>query len=98
MVATFTGLVEPISAVLAVLLLNGAVSSSSSNASSSLDNIRFASQVSLAAVGGVMVQVSLAELVPQARDASKTHAVAGLASGVLAVILGLCMLGTLGFD
>eukprot|EP00939_MAST-03C_sp_MAST-3C-sp1_P001669 g1669.t1 len=99
-VATFTGLVEPISAILAVVLLSGAVSSGSdtSSATSSLENIHFISQVSLAAVGGVMVQVSVAELVPQARDASKTHAIAGVVGGVLVVVVGLCFLGTIGLD
>ena len=49
----------------------------------------------IAGVAGVMVQVSITELVPQARAAAPTAGTLGLIAGAFAVILSLYLLGEL---
>jgi zinc transporter ZupT len=44
-------------------------------------------------VAGVMITVSLKELVPQALDESKVHGIIGLVAGAVLVKLGLLALG-----
>ena len=74
------GLVEPLSAVLSVVLLGPFLTQTV------LDS-------SLLFVAGVMVSVSLQELVPQALAESKPHACAGIIVGVALVKAGLVALG-----
>lgn len=87
-VAGATGLVEPLSAALAVLLLE-------SSDTSNHETVRYISELMLAGVAGVMFQVSLSELIPQARAASPKAGNAGLVLGAFAVVLSLYLLGDL---
>ena len=88
-VAGITGLVEPLSAALAVLLLE------SNDDSSNHEAVKYMSELMIAGVAGVMVQVSITELVPQARAASPKAGALGLLAGSFAVILSLRLLGEL---
>ena len=89
-VAGITGLVEPLSAVLAVMLLE-----SNDDDSSNHEAVKYMSELMIAGVAGVMVQVSITELVPQARAASPKAGTLGLLAGSFAVILSLRLLGEL---
>eukprot|EP00940_MAST-03C_sp_MAST-3C-sp2_P000533 g533.t1 len=99
--ATMTGMVEPLSAIIAVLALDAGSGGSRSDddvggASGNLERVRYVSQMSLAVVAGVMVQVSLSELIPEARNASSDIATKGIITGAAIVTFGLYLLGDLG--
>ena len=100
--ATMTGMVEPLSAIIAVLALDAGSGGSRSDddnvgeASGNFERVRYVSQMSLAVVAGVMVQVSLSELIPEARNASSDIATKGIIIGAAIVTFGLYLLGDLG--
>jgi zinc transporter ZupT len=74
-----SGMVEPVFAVLSVLVLGPYLT------------LRII-DLSLVAVAGVMITVSIRELIPQAVEASATYAVVGLVSGFVLVQIGLYFL------
>jgi ZIP family zinc transporter len=83
-IATMSGMVEPVFAVLSVVMLGPWLT------------IRLI-DLSLVSVAGVMITVSVRELIPQAVDGSARHAVAGIVSGFVLVQAGLAMLNTADF-
>ena len=77
--ALFSGLAEPAGALLAVFLLRGFLSPLFLNGL-------------IATVAGIMIYVSISELVPEGFSYGKRgHAVAGLAVGVLTMSIGICL-------
>lgn len=79
-VATLTGLVEPVAAALSVLVLRGFV------------NPQFI-DCSFMMVAGVMTTVSLKELLPQALEKKPMYASLGVAIGVLGIFATLAVFG-----
>lgn len=75
-IATMSGMVEPVFAVLSVLVLGPFLT------------MRLI-DLSLVGVSGVMITVSIRELIPQAVEASATYASIGIVSGFALVQLGL---------
>ena len=77
--ALFSGLAEPAGALLAFCLLRGFFSPLFLNGL-------------IATVAGIMIYVSISELVPEGFSYGKRgHAVAGLAVGVLTMSIGICL-------
>ena len=77
--ALFSGLAEPAGALLAFCLLRGFFSPLFLNGL-------------IATVAGIMIYVSISELVPEGfSDGKRGHAVAGLAVGVLTMSIGICL-------
>eukprot|EP00041_Stephanoeca_diplocostata_P014959 m.282933 g.282933 ORF g.282933 m.282933 type:complete len:607 (-) comp19868_c0_seq6:100-1920(-) len=80
-VATLTGLVEPVAAVLSVALLSPFISEDLIN-------------LSLVFVSGVMITVSVHELIPQAVEVAPLHGVLGMVFGGALVKVGLVAIGS----
>jgi len=76
MVSTMSGMVEPIFAVLSVVMFGPFLT------------LRLI-DLSLVGVAGVMVTVSLKELIPQAVESSPRHAVIGIITGFIMIQIGL---------
>ena len=78
-IATLTGLVEPVSAVISVALLAPFLSKS-------------VMQLAPVFVAGVMITVSIKELIPQALEDSPSRGAIGLIVGIALVKIGLLFL------